>query len=159
MQNARLYQHWGSLTDALRTGRPQNEIKGGEDIFTALYSDPVQLERFLAAMTGVSTGTGRALGEKFPWGRYHTVIDIGTAQGCLPVQLALAHQHLHGGGFDLPSVCPIFNAYVTRFGLADRLHFYPGDFFIDELPTVDVLVMGHILHDWEDDWRLRLHRG
>jgi hypothetical protein len=24
----------------------------------------------------------------------------------------------------------------------------PGDFFTDDLPSVDVLVMGHILHDW-----------
>jgi hypothetical protein len=100
-------------------------------------------------MTGGSAGTGRALAERFPWDRYHTVIDIGTAQGCLPVQLALAHPHLRGGGFDLPPVRPIFEKYVTRFGFADRLHFYPGDFFTDELPTADVLVMGHILHDWD----------
>jgi hypothetical protein len=100
-------------------------------------------------MTGVSLGTGRALAEKFPWDRYHTVIDVGAAQGCVPVQLALAHPHLRGGGFDLPSVGPIFESYVARFQLADRLRFYPGDFFTDELPTADVLVMGHILHDWD----------
>jgi hypothetical protein len=28
------------------------------------------------------------------------------------------------------------------------LRFYPGDFFEDPLPAADVLVMGHILHDW-----------
>ncbi len=89
MANARLYPFWGSLTEALRTGEPQNEIKGGEDLFTALYPDPARLEQFLAAMTGISTGTGRALAEKFPWDRYHSVLDIGTAQGCLRVQLAL----------------------------------------------------------------------
>jgi hypothetical protein len=149
MANARLYPFWGSLTEALRTGQPQSEIKGGEDLFTALYSDRARLEQFLAAMTGISTGTGRVLAEKFPWDRYHTVVDIGTAQGCLPVQLALAHPHLRGGGFDLPPIRPIFEAYVSRFELAGRLRFYPGDFFTDELPTADVLVMGHILHDWD----------
>jgi hypothetical protein len=149
MLNARLYQYWGSLTEALRTGRPQNEIKNGQDIFQALYSDPVKLAQFLAAMTGVSSGAGRALAEKVPWDHYRTVIDIGTAQGCLPVQLALAHPHLSGGGFDLPPVEPIFEEYVNRFRLADRLRFYPGDFFTDELPTAEVLVMGHILHDWD----------
>lgn len=149
MANARLYPFWGSLTEALRTGQPQNEIKGGDDLFTALYSDPVRLEQFLAAMTGISTGSGRALAERFPWDRYHTVVDIGTAQGCLPAQLALAHPHLRGGGFDLPPIRPIFEAYVSRLELADRLQFYPGDFFTDELPTADVLVMGHILHDWD----------
>jgi precorrin-6B methylase 2 len=149
MSNARLYPFWGSLTEALRTGQPQNEIKGGEDLFTALYADPARLEQFLAAMTGISAGTVRVLAEKFPWDRYDTVVDIGTAQGCLPVQLALAHPHLRGGGFDLSPIRPIFEAYVSRFELVDRLRFYPGDFFTDELPTADVLVMGHILHDWD----------
>jgi hypothetical protein len=46
MLNARLYQYWGSLTEALRTGRPQNEIKDGQDIFQALYSHPVKLTQF-----------------------------------------------------------------------------------------------------------------
>jgi precorrin-6B methylase 2 len=144
------YQSWGSLTEALRTGQPQNEIRdGGEGLFQALYADPARLEQFLAAMTDVSTGIGRALAQKFPWNRYHTVMDIGTAQGCLPVQLALAHPHLRGGGFDLPQVGPVFEAYVDRFGLADRLRFHSGNFFTDELPTADVLVMGHVLHDWD----------
>ncbi len=28
------------------------------------------------------------------------------------------------------------------------MRFQPGDFFRDPLPSADVLVMGHILHDW-----------
>ena len=52
-----------------------------------------------------------------------------------PVQLALRHPHLTGGGFDLPAVGPIFNDYVAAHGLADRLRFYPGDFFADPLPA------------------------
>ena len=43
-------------------------------------------------------------------------------------------------------------------GLTDRLRFYPGDFFTDALPTADVLVMGHILHDWSLDEKLMLLR-
>ena len=31
MANARLYRFWGSLTEALQTGKPQNEVKTGED--------------------------------------------------------------------------------------------------------------------------------
>lgn len=32
MANARLYPSWGCLTEALRTGLPQNEAKGGGDV-------------------------------------------------------------------------------------------------------------------------------
>lgn len=148
MANARLYPFWGSLTEALRTGRPQNEAKVGEDFFAALYQDPERLEQFLHAMTGISMGSARAIGERFPWDQYSTVIDIGTAEGCLPVELARRHPHLTGGGFDLPAVAPVFEKYVAANGFANRLRFYAGDFFTDPLPTADVLVMGHILHDW-----------
>jgi hypothetical protein len=40
------------------------------------------------------------------------------------------------------------------------LRFYPGDFFEDPLPTADVLVMGHILHDWGlEEKRLLLQKA
>jgi hypothetical protein len=154
--NARLYPLWGSLTDALRTGRPQNEIKDGGNLFDAIYSHPAVLRGFLHAMTGVSMGAAHALAEKFAWDRYATVVDIGAAEGCVPVQLALRHPHLTGGGFDLPAVEPIFRDYVASFGLGDRLQFFAGDFFLDPLPRADVLIFGHILHDWDLGQRLTL---
>jgi O-methyltransferase domain/Dimerisation domain len=158
MANARLYPFWGSLTEGLRTGHPQNEAKVGENFFTALYQDADQLEQFLHAMTGISMGDAHAIAQKFPWDRYKTVIDIGAAEGCVLVQVAQRHPHLSGGGFDLPAVAPIFEKYVGSFGLGGRLHFYPGDFFAEPLPSADVLIMGHILHDWSLDEKLMLLR-
>ena len=149
MFNARLYGFWGSLTEALRTGEPQNEAKRGGDLFGALYADPTRLEGFLRAMTGLSLPVARALAGIFPWNTVRTVFDIGTAQGAMPVELARAHPHLTGGGFDLPAVGPIFSRYVASHGLSDRLKFAPGDFFSDDLPHADVLIMGLILHDWD----------
>jgi hypothetical protein len=157
MLNARLYQFWGSLTEALRTGELQNEAKhGGDDFFGVLYQQPDRLKRFLAAMTGLSMGAATMIAEKFPWDRYQRIIDVGAAQGCVPVQVGLRHPHLAGGGFDLPPVGPIFQEYVASFRLDDRLRFYPGDFFDDPLPESDVYVMGHILHDWNLDEKLTL---
>jgi hypothetical protein len=150
MASARLYPFWGSLTEALQTGEPQNETKtGGEDLFPALYEDPARLRMFAQAMTGISMGAARAVAEKFPWDRYKTFIDIGCAQGCMPVQVALRHAHITGGGFDLPQLEPIFGEYAASAGLSDRLKFKPGDFFKDPLPRADVLAMGRILHDWD----------
>lgn len=149
MCNARLYGFWGSLSEALRTGEPQNESKGGGmNLFAALYSDPERLRHFLKAMTGISLAAAMAIARKFPWGRYKTFIDVGTAQGALPVQVALANEHLTGRGFDLPLIGPIFEEYVSSHGLGERLKFEPGNFFEEPLPSADVLVMGHILHDW-----------
>ena len=160
MANARLYPFWGSLTEALRTGQPQNEAKTGGNFFTALYADPARLKDFVEAMASATLGAAMAIANKFPWDRYETFVDIGAAQGGLPVQVALTHNHLSGGGFDLPPVGPIFEEYVDSHGLGERLRFYPGDFFEDPLPTADVLVMGHILHDWGlEEKRLLLEKA
>ena len=99
-------------------------------------------------MTGVSLGSALAIAAKFPWGKYKTFYDIGCAQGAVPVAVARAHGHLTGGGFDLPVVGPIFEEYVVKAGLSDRLKFVGGDMFKDAWPRADVLIMGHILHDW-----------
>lgn len=148
MASTRLFGHWSSLTEALRTGQPQSEAKTGAGFFDALYADHDKSSAFVRAMTSVSLGPAHVLAASFPWDRYRTVIDIGGAEGCVPVQLALAHGHLRGGVFDLPGVRPFFDDYVTAAGLGDRLQFLAGDFFVDELPTADVLIMGQILHDW-----------
>jgi hypothetical protein len=149
MADARLYKFWDHLSTALRTGELQNEAKGQSDFFAALYQDSARLRQFLSAMTSLSEGSARAIAERFPWTEYKTFADVGTAQGCVPVRVAQAHGHLTGVGYDLPTVAPIFNEYMAKCGVADRVRFAPGDFMTDALPRVDVLVMGHILHDWD----------
>lgn len=150
MVNARLFGFWNHLTEGLRSGKPQNESKTNPTAspFDALYGDPARLRQFLQGMTGISMGAAMVIARKFPWRDYRTFVDVGGAQGALAVQVALAHSHLTGGNFDLPVVGPVFEEYVSSFGLQQRLRFHPGDFFKDQLPQADVLVMGHILHDW-----------
>jgi hypothetical protein len=157
MANERLYPFWGSLTEGLRTGLPQNEMKtGGAGLFESIYGDPARLRLFLGAMTGLSLGASRAIAEKFPWRDYRTVVDVGGAQGGLLAQVCLTHPHLTGANFDLPVVGPVFEDYVASHGLSGRLRFLPGDFFREPLPPADVITMGHILHDWDLDQKRML---
>ena len=149
MADRRLYPFWGNLAEALRTGQPQNEGRDGGDPFTAIYAEPATLATFLGAMTGASLPTAAKIAEAFPWADYGSFADVGCAQGAFPVTVAARHPHLSAIGFDLPPVGPVFEAFVARHGLGDRVSFQPGSFFTDPLPAADVLVMGHILHDWD----------
>jgi hypothetical protein len=158
MANHRLYGFWGSLTTALRTGEPQNEAKGGDDPFAAIYADPARLRGFLRAMSGVSRGANLAIARQFPWTDYQTCADIGTAQGDLVAQIALAQPHIRGIGFDLPEVRPIFEDYMLELGLDKRVVFRAGSFFTDALPSANVLLFGHILHDWDLETKKMLLR-
>ena len=159
MCNRRLYPFWSHLTEALRTGRPQNEARDGSlSLFEALYAEPARLKEFLRAMTGLSRGANETIARQFPWNTYRTFADIGTAQGDLAVQIAAHNTHLQGIGFDLPEIAPIFEEYAQESGVAERLRFQPGDFFKDPFPQVDVITMGHILHDWNLDVKEMLIR-
>jgi len=100
-------------------------------------------------MTGLSRGANLAIAQRFPWKDRRTFVDVGTAQGDLAAQIALANPHLRGTGFDLPQVAPIFEEYAAALGLSPRLTFRSGSFFDDPFPAADVVLMGHILHDWD----------
>jgi hypothetical protein len=161
MANMRLYGFWAHLTEALRTGLPQNEVRtGGAGMFETLYADPARLKSFLAAMSGISHGSNMAIAAKFPWSKYKTFADVGTAQGDLAVQIALANPHLSGVGFDLAEVGPIFEEYIEKHGIGGRLRFTAGSFFDQPLPRADVILMGHILHDCGiDDKRMLIRKA
>jgi O-methyltransferase domain/Dimerisation domain len=148
MCNARLYRFWGSLTEGLRTGKPQNEIKSGENLFDVLYGNRELLTNFCKAMTGRTLPAARAIASKFPWRRYETFADLGTSEGVVPVLVALAHKHLRCAGFDLPPVRPIFEQFARAHKVSDRVRFQAGNFFTDPLPPAEVYSMGAILHDW-----------
>jgi hypothetical protein len=146
--NVRGYPHWHRLTDALKTGKPQSHASGS-GYFSALYSDPSSLELFAKGMKTGALQAGRALAAGFSWHQCRTMVDVGTAGGWLPVEIAKVHPHIEGVGFDLPAMQPIFERHVKEHGLDERLRFYAGDFLQDPLPCADVLVLGRVLHNWD----------
>jgi len=157
MANARLYGFWGDLTEALQTGKPQNEIKHtGKAMFEELYSDEARLEQFMHAMSGISAGPFMALAEKFDFSKYETLCDAGGATGQLSIIVANRHPHMRCTSFDLPVVEPIATRSIEAAGLSDRVKVVGGDFFADPLPHADVITMGLILHDWNLENKMHL---
>jgi hypothetical protein len=157
MCNARLYRFWGDLTEALRTGKPQNEVKhAGKPMFEELYSDPDRLEQFMNAMAGISLGPFHALAEKFDFSKYQTLCDVGGATGQLSIVVANRHSHMRCTSFDLPVVEPIAKRTIEAAGLDERVTAAGGDFFADPLPQADVITMGLILHDWNLERKMHL---
>jgi hypothetical protein len=160
MSNARLYRFWDDLTEALQTGRPQNEIKAtGKPMFEELYSDPDRLEQFMNAMAGISLGPLSALAEKFDFSKYKKLCDVGGATGQLSIIVAGRHPHMRCTSFDLPVVEPIAKRTIEAAGLSERVTAVGGDFFADPLPEADVITMGLILHDWNLEGKMQLIRA
>jgi hypothetical protein len=150
MLNSRLFGFWNDLGPALKTGKPQSEIKHtGKPIFEELYADKERLEEFLDAMTGFQAANFLELSNKFDFSRYNTVSDIGGALALLSCIVGAQNQHLNFINFDLPPVAPLAQKHVDNAGMQDRIKIVSGDFFQDDLPKADVITMGNILHDWD----------
>jgi hypothetical protein len=147
---------WGSLTETLRTGQPQSGAAGNKELFDVLHADPVGLTGVARAMTSVALASARALARRFPWAFYRSFIEIGAAQGAVLVEISRTHPHLTGASFDLPCMRPIFESFVRRHKLTDRLHFQEGDFLKDPLAAADVFILGQILKEWDLDARRAL---
>lgn len=150
MANSRLYGFWGNLSEALRTGEPQNEARhSGESVFDAIYANPERLEQFLGAMAGISMGNFLKLAGEFEMTGYQTLCDVGGAGGQLACVLAETNPHLQAKTLDLPPVQPLAEEQIASRGLSDRVTAVAGDFLKEELPESDVITMGMILHDWD----------
>ncbi|MEO5936341.1 MAG: methyltransferase [Terriglobales bacterium] len=160
MLNERLFKFWHDLPEALRTGKPQNEIKHGQKgMFEELYAELPRLEQFMGAMTGLSRINFEALAAKFDFSKFKTLCDVGGATGLLSIEAAKAHPHLRCVSFDLPPVEPIARKHIAAAGLSDRITTASGDFFQDPLPKADMITMGMILHDWNLEKKMHLIRA
>jgi predicted O-methyltransferase YrrM len=159
MLNARLFKFWHDLPEALRTGKPQNEVKHGQKgVFEELYADLPKLEQFMGAMTGLSRINFELFASQFDFSRHKTLCDVGGATGLLSIEVAKRHPHLQCTSFDLPPVEPIARRHIAAAGLSARIRTAAGDFFQDPLPKADIITMGMILHDWNLGKKMHLIR-
>ena len=160
MLNDRLFKFWHDLPEALRTGKPQNEVKHGQKgMFEELYEELPRLEQFMGAMTGLSRINFEAFAAKFDCSKFKTLCDVGGATGLLCIEVARAHPHVQCVSFDLPPVESIAKKHIAAAGLTDRVSTASGDFFKDPLPRADVITMGMILHDWNLEKKMQLIRA
>ena len=153
------YRYWADLSEALRTGKPQNEAKhAGTPFFEAMNADPEQLEAFMDAMNGSSIRNFQALARAFPFNNVGSIADIGGADALLSREVTAAHPSIHCISFDLPAVSRIAKRKVAAAGLSNQITVVPGDFFEDQWPSAQVITMGMILHDWNLERKMTLIR-
>lgn len=143
--NHNLYPAWGRLAEALRSGAQQS----GSD-FAAVLGNPAVLNQFINSMDALTTVLGPQLIDAYDgWPSYQTVLDAGGCRGNLVSQIIQEYPHLSGVVFDLPQMLPFFDKKAAELGLTGKVTFRGGDFFVDPLPPADMVILGHVLHDWD----------
>jgi O-methyltransferase domain/Dimerisation domain len=150
--NRVLYPAWGHLTEALRTGEPQvPSAADGE--FERMLAQPHQQAQYLKMMDAVNSQLAPLLAEAVDWSRFRRLVDVGGARGNLAAHLVYAHPHLRATVFDLPVMAGALVAHMATVRPPTPVDFVGGNFFVDPLPPGDVLVIGHVLHNWSPEER------
>jgi hypothetical protein len=154
MFNNRIYRQWETLEDGLLTGLPQ---RGFKDLFNSLYESPDSMHEFVNAMSGFQMANFMNFVQTFDFSGYKTLVDVGGSSGLLSVMVAKQQPHMTCcTTFDLPPIKPIAEATIEKFNVGDRVKAASGDFFVDKFPAADMVVMGNILHDWDEETKLML---
>ena len=142
------------LSDALRENAPrwsQALGKSAEDAFASLYADPVELRRFAELMDAYSITQGRVIAECYDFSDHHCLMDIAGGAGGQSLEICARYPHLRGIVTDLAPVCAITAERVEARGMSDRFTAIPADLMAGPYPGgADVILLGHILHDWSD---------
>jgi cyclopropane fatty-acyl-phospholipid synthase-like methyltransferase len=107
-------------------------------------------------MTGIQLGNFMTFAQKFNFSNYKTLVDVGGSAGLLSLMVAKHQPHMNCTTVDLPPVEPIAKETIQKFGLADRVKTKSGDFFADAFPKADIVTMGNILHDWDEEKKVLL---
>ena len=157
MQNNRAWGIWENLEEGLQTGLLQSEGKnGGKPIFDVLYENPKLLKEFANAMTGIQMGNFMAFAQSFDFSKHKTLVDVGGSAGTLSIMVAKHQPHMNCQSFDLPKLEPVANESIQKFQQSERVKAISGDFFKDEFPKADLVTMGNVLHDWDEETKLKL---
>ncbi len=147
----------GNLDEGLKTGIFQNETKdGGEGIFDLLYNNPDLLRNFVNGMTSVQMGNFIELAHKFDFSNYKTLVDAGGSAGVLSIMVAKNNPHVSCTTFDLSALETMANETIHKYKISDRVKVMSGDFFKNGLPEADIVTMGNVLHDWDEDTKIKL---
>ncbi|HTV56781.1 MAG TPA: methyltransferase [Terriglobia bacterium] len=156
-----LWDSWGHLTDAIRTGKP---FRTGEARERAEEFFPTLVRTLHITNREPARQLARVLTADAARPPIHAV-DVACGSGVWGIELAKADPRTSVTAQDFPKVLDLTRQYLKRNGVEERFQFLPGD--LEEVDfgeaQFDLAILGNICHsEGEQASRslfLRLHRA
>ncbi|WP_105348423.1 methyltransferase [Mycobacterium sp. ITM-2016-00318] len=143
-------EHWSGLVDAARTGEAYPPKLRGMGSWEWLETQPEFAAVFNDAMTSVSDFAVAPVVAAYDFSPFSTIVDVGGGHGRLLSAIVAATPGARGVLYDLPAVVEGAPAFLTKYGVAERVQVIGGSFF-DAAPCGgDAYVMKNVIHDWPD---------
>lgn len=153
------WEHWGRLTDAVRTGDTAAEQIRGMPMFDYLETNPGYAKVFHDAMTGVSHLAIDAAVPVYDFSDRRRIVDVGGGHGALLAAVLRRTPAATGVLFDLPSVVAGAAAVLGPAGVTSRCTTTGGSFFASVPAGGDAYLLKTVIHDWDDERALTILRN
>jgi hypothetical protein len=149
---------WSALADSVRTGESSFTKHHGLPLFDYLDRHGEEATLYHAAIDAFSRRESRALAEAFDFSTATRIADIGGGRGTLLVEVLSKWPHLTGVLLERPTAVAEARKAFAKAGIEDRCEAVVGDFFVEVPRDVDVCVLMHIVHSWDDTIAIDLLR-
>ncbi len=136
-----LYDTWGKLEQALRSGSPPMPARRytGEDLR--------QTRNFVYGMHNRALGIGRIMVDLLDLSGRKRMIDVGGGPGTYSALFAQRYPQLHSRVLDLPGVLEISREIIASMGVSERVATQPLNYLQDEFPRDnDVVLISGVFH-------------
>lgn len=153
------WEHWGDLTESVRTGGTAVERLRGTGIFDYLDQNPEYAKAFNDAMTGVSRLAIDAAVPVYDFTDRRMIVDVGGGHGALLSAVLAAAPDAKGVLFDQPSVIADAGVVLAAAGVTSRCTLTGGSFFESVPSGGDAYLLKAIIHDWDDEKSLHILRN
>jgi hypothetical protein len=142
---------WDDLAETVRTGKPAFDRLYGQPLFDYLGDHPEQARTFDDAMTGFSSRAMQAVLGAYELSGVGALADVGGGLGTNLTAALRRYPAMRGVLFDQPQVVARARPLLEAAGVAGRCAVAGGNFFESAPEGADAYLLGHILHDWDDD--------
>jgi hypothetical protein len=148
---------WGRFVESVRTGAPQAMAALDCMPWDYYAKHPEDGLAFSRAMSSLSSMSIAPVLASYDFAGAKTIADVGGAHGALLAAVLRAQPAAHGILFDQPQV--VEGAGATLGDVSGRVERVGGDFLAQPVPSADVYLLKHVLHDWDDATCVKILRN
>jgi len=146
-----LYQSWGKLLEAVRTGDAGFVRAFDTPAFEYFSRNSDRGAVFDKAMTGHHGPEADPMLDAYDFSGFRELVDVGGGNGSLLTAVLKRHPGMHGVLFDLPRVVERAHASMERDGVLERCRIVGGNFLESVSAGGDAYLLRHVVHDWRDE--------
>lgn len=153
------WEHWGQLSQSVRSGRCAIEELRGKPTFEWFEDVPELAAVFNDGMTSISKMETPVVVSAYDFSVFQTIVDVGGGHGLLLAEILRHARNSKGILFDSESVIEGAPSVLQPAGVADRCTTVGGSFFESIPAGGDAYLLKHIIHDWDDEKSVQILRN